>query len=826
MNTLLPELRQAARTLARTPLFTLAAVVALGIGIGAATAVFSVVNGVLLRALPFHEPERLVSVEEGIPKLVDRPVPFSPPDYLTLTQQTQWFAAAASYRNVSYEVSGLDQPERAVGLRATASLAPLLGMKPALGRWFTDDDDRNARPVVALSHAFWSRKFGADPGVIGRALRLDRAVYTVVGVLPAAAVFPPRGSGANREPADIFVPMSYTAEERQGYGQGYNNSVIARLQPGVTVEQAQASAGVLARRFEDPYPASIRSIPGFSLAVTIQPLRSQIVGNVERMLLVMLAAVAMLLLIGCADVANLMLTRAAGRAKEMAVRAALGASGGRLIRQALLESGLVALAGGAAGVATAAGALKLLLAAAPVSLPRAEAIALDGRVLAFALLASLATAAIFGLAPALEAARSSASEALREGGRGGTQGIRRRRWLSAFVVAEFALAVVLLAGAGLLLRSFDKLMKTDPGFRPRQALGFTLSLPAQQYPKAAAIRGFWERLRERLAALPGVESVGLGDLPFAVREGRAISPEDRSAFPGNPPGVRQAWVHGDYFRALGVDLKQGRYFTAADTAEAQHVVILNETMARTFYPGRNPLGQRLKWGGSPDSAAPWMTVVGVVADLKPDSLHEKAGPMTFTPYMQEEADSVDGARSMLRSLSAVVRTTGDPEAIANAVRREVAQLDPTLPVARLSKLDNAVSAATAPQRFNAFLLGAFALAALVLATLGIGGVVAYSAAQRTKEIGVRMALGASRGRVLGMVVGEGMLLAAIGIALGTAGALALTGLLRGLLYGVEPTDPATFAGVVAVLLAVAALASGIPAWRATRVDPLEALRYE
>ncbi|HZO53640.1 MAG TPA: ABC transporter permease [Bryobacteraceae bacterium] len=816
------DLRFGLRMLIRTPAFSATVIITLGLGIGASTAIFNVVNGVLLKGLPFREPDRLVTLYEQMSKRAIRKFTFSPPDYIALTQQNEWFSSVGAFRNLDYEISGSGTPERVQGARLTASLLPTLGVEPFLGRNFTEMEDNDDRDVVLISHAFWVRKFARDPSVIGRGLRVNRRTVTVIGVLPPTFVFPPRGLFRNGQPADIFRTMSFTADQRQAYGRQYNHSVVARLKPGVTIEQSQAAAPVLARRFEERYPAFYHRMPGFSLGVSVVPFRNEIIGNVQTLLWVMLAAVLMVLLIGCADVASLMLARATGRAREMAIRVSLGAGRFRLIRQVLIEGGVLAILGGALGVLLAAIATSALLAASPIPLPRSEAVAMNQHALLFAAAVSILSALLFGLVPALESARGAAADALREGGQGRTQGLRRRRWLRSFVAVQVAMAVVLAVGAGLLMRSFTKLLEVNPGFQPQHVLGFSLNLPIQAYAQATQVTGFWERLRESLSAIPGVEAVGVGDLPLAVRELRGIWPEDMSAFPSNPPSIRQSWTHGDYLRALGVPLKQGRWFTDGDVKGSQLVIVINETMARMFYPGKNPIGQRVKWGGSAESRSPWMTVVGVVGDFKQESLQEHTAPMTFTPIMQEPDESI----FMSRNMNVAVRTSADPSAIATAVRKHVAELDPSLPVAGLKTMEDAVRQAAAPQRFSTWLLGVFAGIALLLATLGIGGVVAYTVGQRTREIGLRIALGAPRGTILSLMLREGLLYAGIGVSAGIALALASTRLMGTLLYGVQPTDTLTFAAVMGVVALVAAAASLLPAFRATRVDPMVALRSE
>ena len=822
----LQDLRFGLRMLARSPGFAAIVVLTLGLGIGASTAIFNVVNGVLLAGLPFQEPDRLVALHERMEKRIDRDFPFSPPDYIVLTQQKDWFSSVGSFRNIQYEITGSGTPERVTGAKVTASLFETLGVDALMGRTFTDAEDHEGHQVALLSHAYWKRKFGQDASVIGRGIRVDRRLYTIVGVLPPSFVFPPRGMPSNGTPADVFLPMSFTAGQKQAYGMQYSHSVVARLKPDIGIEQVRAAAPMLARRFEERYPAFFQKIPGFSLSVTIAPFRDKIVGNVQTLLLVILAAVLMVLLIGCADVASLMLARATGRAREMAIRVALGAGRFRLIRQVLVESGVLAFLGGAFGVFLASISTNALMAASPIELPRLEAVVMNQHALLFAAAISVLTALLFGLVPAIESSRGEAADALREGGHGRTPSLRRRRWLRSFVAVQVALAVVLAISAGLLMRSFTKLLEVNPGFRPQQALGLSLNLPFESYRQAAQVTGFWERLREHLSTIPGVEAVGIGDLPLAVRESRAIWPEDTSAFESNPPQIRQSWVHGEYFRALGVPLLEGRWFTDRDGKDSQRVIILNETMARIFYPGKNPIGQRLKWGGSAESPNPWMTVIGVVGDVKQESLQERTAPMTFTPLMQEPDEAIAPPLSMLRAMNVALRTSGDPSAIAPAVRKRVAELDPALPVADMKTMEDAVRQAAAPQRFSTYLLGAFAAIALLLATLGIAGVVAYSVGQRTREISLRIALGASRRTILSLTLREGLLYAGLGLAAGAGLALGLTRLMGSLLYGVQATDAVTFAGVMGVVGVVAAAASLLPGYRATRLDPMVALRNE
>jgi predicted permease len=514
-----------------------------------------------------------------------------------------------------------------------------------------------------------------------------------------------------------------------------------------------------------------------------------------------------------------MLARATGRSREMAIRVALGAGRLRLIRQVLVEGSMLAFAGGALGVILASVLTGALTASSPVQLPRSEAIVMSQRALLFAAAVSMLTALLFGLVPALESSRGEAAQSMREARHGRTSS---RRWLRSFVAVQVATAVVLAVGAGLLMRSLTKLLEVNPGFRSQQVLGFSLNLPAVSYQQASQVTAFWERLRGNLALIPGVEAAGFGDLPLAVRENRAIYPEDSSAVRGNRPPVGQSWVYGEYFRALGVPLLQGRWFTDQDGKTSQRVMVINETLARNFFPNRNPIGQRLKWGISAESGSPWMTVIGVVGDFKQRSLQEGAGPMTFTPLMQERDESIFAVRRM----DVAVRASGDPSAITSAVRKSVAEIDPALPLGELRRMDEALRQASAPQRFSTYLLGAFGGIALLLATLGIAGVVAYSVGQRTREIGLRVALGATRGTILSLVLREGLTYAGLGVAAGVGLAMGLTRLMSSLLFGVQATDTVTFAGVTGLVALVSAAASLLPALRATRVDPMVALRNE
>jgi putative ABC transport system permease protein len=467
-----------------------------------------------------------------------------------------------------------------------------------------------------------------------------------------------------------------------------------------------------------------------------------------------------------------------------------------------------------------------LIAGSPIELPRSEAVVMNYRVLLFAVAISALTALLFGLVPAVDGSRGEAADALREGGHGRTQGLRRRRWLRWFVAVQTALAVALMIGAGLLIRSFTKLLEVDPGFRPQQVIGLSLNLPVQSYPQAAQIRGFWEQLQERLSSIPGVESVGIGDLPLAVRESRAIWPDDTSAIGSSPPLIRLSWAHGEYFRALGVPLLKGRQFTKQDGQGSEPVIILNETMARLFFPGKNALGRHLKWGGSAESRSPWMTVVGVVGDFKQSSLQETTEPMAFTPLMQEQDERIANPYDIARAQNLAVRTSGDSAAMASAVRRQIAELDPALPVTGLRTMEEAVREAAASQRFTTYLVGAFAALAISLALLGIVSIVAHSVGQRAREIGLRLALGASPQAVRLLMLREGLLYALIGIAVGASLALGLTRLMGALLFSVQATDPVTFGSVIGVVAIAAAAAGWLPAYRATRVDPMSVLRNE
>jgi putative ABC transport system permease protein len=811
------DVRYALRTLTRSPGFTAVAVLSLALGIGANTAIFSVVNGVLLRPLPYREPGRIMMLHERLPKFTPLSIPFSPPDYAEVERRARSFSAIAAFQNGEYELSGIDRPARITGARASARLDAVLGVEPALGRWFTREEEAQRRRVAVLTYGLWRARFGGDPAVIGRTLALDRAPYTIVGVMPPGFEFPNRGAFGNAQPADLYIPMSFTRDELEAFGMMYNNSVVARLKPGVTPAQARAEVAALVGRFFEQYPAFIRSSGTFELAGTLEPYAGEITGGFRTPLLILLAAVGLVLLIGCADVANLMLARAAARRREMAVRMALGAGRGALLRQAFVESMALSLAGGALGLLFALWGTDALLRWAPVDIPRVASIHMDASVLAFTLAISMAAALVFGLAPAIEASRAAIGEALKESGRSSSPGRRTRRLFGAFVVAQFALAMVLLAGAGLLVRSFARLMAIDPGFQPAHAVSVRIDLPASAYAERQISASFYERLLARVAVLPGVETAAAAsDLPLNTREGRVFTAEGPPV-PGRAErvAINQHWVMGPYFQTLGIPLERGRYFTRQDGPGAPPAVIINETMARRFWPNQDPLGRRIKWGLA-QSISPWMTIVGVVGDVRQEDLNVPIEPQTYTPYLQE-------TREERRSMYAIVRARGD---VGSGILAAVAALDPALPAARVEPLAAVVDDSLSSPRFSTFLLAAFAAAALLLASFGIAGVLSYSVTQRMHELGVRMAMGARRGDVLRLVLREGMRMAALGIAIGLAASLAAARVLSSLLYGVSPHDGPTFAAVAALLAAIALAACYVPARRAAKTDPISALRYE
>ena len=818
MDTVLQDVRYAFRSLRRTPTFTIVAVLTLALGIGANTALFSVVNSVLLRPLPYRDPERIVLIWNswtGWPRTW-----LSEPELADYARERDTFERVAAFDYRSVNLTGGDRPERIRGGLAQAGLFAALGVEPLLGRTFLPDEDRpGGTRVVLLGHDLWRRRFAADPHVVGTSIVLDGERYTVTGVMPPGFRYPLDFAGAVPE---LWLPLALGTPDEENRGSHYLNAV-ARLAPGVTLQQAQARMTTLARRL-----AREHANYDASFGITLVPVTEQVLGDIRPALFVLLGAVSLVLLIACANVANLLLSRAEARQKEMAIRTALGAGRGRLARQLLTESALLGVLGGAVGLLLALWGIDVLPAVNPASVPRAGEIGVDGRALAFTLVVSLATAALFGLAPAVQASRGDVGEALKEGGRGITAGSPRQRFRRALVVSEVTLAVVLVIGAGLMARSFLTLRAVRPGFDAANVLTMRLSLPMAKYRDDPRITGFYAELLERIRALPGVQSAGaiaalplsttIGDWSFII-EGRPV-PGPHEASPAADWQVSDA----EYFRAMGIPLLRGRFFTAADRKGASGVVIINETTARRYWPGESALGQRIRLGGTVDSV--WRTVVGVVGDVHHRGLHDDVRSELYLPHAQFPGTTPDSAGGAQRSMSLVVRTAGDPLRMSDDVQRVIRAMDADLPVSDVRSLEQVLSASVSKPRFSLLLLGIFAVVALVLAAVGIYGIVSYSVTRRTHEIGIRIALGAGRAEVLRMAVGQGMLPALTGVAFGLVGAFATTRLMASLLYGVSATDPLTFLLIALVLTVVSLTASYIPARRATRVNPMVALRYE
>ncbi len=807
MGTIIRDIQYGIRMLVKSPGFTVVAVIALALGIGANSAIFSVVNAVLLRPLPFENPERLVTVlgkDEGDGSTGDT---LSFPNIVDLRDQNQVFEHVAAYSGSSAFLMNGDEPERVRGAIVTADLFPLLGVKPALGRTFTREEDKPGGPrVIVLSQQLWQRRFNSDPKIVGQQIKLQSGMYTVLGVMPAGFEFP-----FQTLKTEFWMPVSSSVQQSALEARGgVWLHVVARLKPGATLTQAQAESNTIARRLSAQYPET-NTEAGFAL----KSLHENLVGNVRPALLVLLGAVGFVLLIACANVANLLLARAASRQKEIAIRTALGASRLRVIRQLLTESLLLSLLGGLFGLLFAFWGVDLLVAASPADLPRLGEIGLDARVLMFTLGMTLLTGIIFGLAPALQASHADVGESLKEGGRTGSEGARRNRVRSALVVVEVALSLVLLVGAGLLIQSFWRLLHVNPGFQADNVLTADVLMRAKAEQRAA----LFQDTLQRVAQLPGVEAVGaVHPLPlggtfeaYTFRiEGRPPAP------PGQEPAADFRIVSPDYFRAMGIQLRRGRAFTERDNMDAPQTMIVNETFARRFFPDGDAIGQRVTASDSDDETPP-REIIGVVSDVRHAGLDAEAGPEYYISYLQTETPP---------RLTVVARTAGDPVSLAQPLRGAIRQVDPNAPIFNVRTMNQLLAESVARRRFNMMLLGAFSVVALVLASIGIYGVMSYSVTQRTHEIGIRIALGAQARDVLRMVVGQGMILALIGTGLGVAAALLLTRLMSSLLFGVSATDPLTYAAISLLLILMAFLACYLPARRATRVDPMTALRYE
>ncbi len=809
METVLKDLRYGARMLAKSPGFTLVAVIALGLGIGANTAIFSVVNAVLLRPLPYKDADKLVVVWEKSPKNDQNVV--NPANFMDWREQNNVFTEMAAIVDQNAVMVGDGEPEEIPSQFATTNLVSGLGVDSLLGRTFTPDDGKPDQPrVVVLSYGLWQRRFGGDPKIIGRKLNIGRAEATVVGVMPAGFKWHIKKGSITAKTAELWAPWVITNEMRTRLGRFM--TVAARIKPEVTFDQAKAEMNAIGARLEEQYNDF-----NANWGINVVLLRTQFTGEIRPALLVLLGAVGFVLLIACANVANLLLARAAARHKEMAVRAAIGAGRWRIVRQLLTESLLLAAMGGAAGLLLALWGTDVLVSLSPKELADLQQVRISVPVLGFTLAVSMLTGIIFGMVPAFEATRFNLQESLKEGSQNIGGGTRSQRLRGVFVIVEIALALVLLVGAGLLVRSFWRLQSVDPGFNAKNLLTMRVSLPNRKYDSDRKRIDFFRQAVEGIRALPGVEAAGATNfLPFAgPHAGTLVEIEGR---PKLPPGqgleTGSCVTDLNYFTAMQLPLKRGRLFSEREATEMRHVVVINEAFARKNLPGEDPLGKRVTIYMKDDNVP--SEIIGIVGDNKHMGLDQEAEPMAYWPH----------AELGYSFMTLVIRTLGDAPGIASAARQVIQTIDSEQPIADVRTMESLLADSVARARFSTWLLTVFGVVALILAAVGIYGVMSYAVTQRTHEIGIRMALGAQSRDVLALVVRKGLILTVFGVGIGLAAAFALTRIMESLLYGISATDPATFAAISMLLAAFALLACMLPARRASKVDPVIALRYE
>lgn len=814
-------LRSTLRGLRQSPGFLAVAVLTLAVGLGANVALYTVVQAVLLRPLPYPEPERLVSVWHTAPGMKLDRFPHSDTTYLAYRSLNRSLTDLGIHDERSASLTGVAEPERLDAAGVTGSLFRVLGVPPALGRTLAEADERpGAEPVVVLSHGLWQRRFGGDRKVIGTAVKIDGVERRVVGVMPARFRFPAAETA-------LWLPMAIDPA-RMNAG-SFSYEAVGRLRPGVTLAAAARDLGALVARLPEASGGELPAdmIASTGLAIKVHALRDDVVGDVERVLWLLLGSVGVILLIACANVANLFLVRAEGRLREIAVRLSLGATRARVAGLFLAEGLVLALLGGLAGLGLTALGVRALVALRPEGLPRLDEIAVDGGVVAFTAALVLLAGLAFGGFAAWRYGAPSLAPALKEGGRGGMTGRDRHRARSVLVAAQVALALVLLLASGLMARSFAELREVDPGVRPGGVLTLDLALPEARYATAADNARFVERLLEQVQAIPGVKAAGtITSVPLAGTGSRSGHDfEDHPRAPGTaPPLLDVRSASPGAFAALGIQLREGRLFDRLDPARRLDQAVISQSVAERFWPGRSALGRRLSFAG--DGEGPWFTVIGVVGDIRDEGLEKPPTGSVYYPVLRTEIRDENGRETVPRELSLVVRSAGDPAALAEPLRRAVWALDAQLPVARLRTLEEVVDRSTARTTFTLLLLGLAGAVALLLGTVGIYGVISYVVSQRTREIGVRMALGAARGDISRMVLRHGLAVTLSGIAVGLGAAFALTRLMRALLFEVSPTDPTTFVAVPLLLAAVALGATYLPAARAARVEPVEAIRSE